>query len=235
MQDLSQGIVARTGFSLRNGLLFYKHWLVVPHSSSFILIIISEFHSSPIGGHFGEIKTYQRIASKLCWVGMRSDIAKFVPECETCQRNKSLTTTPVGLLQPLPLPLHVWNETTMDFIEGLLRVEGCSTILIVVDLLSKYAHFMNLKHPYSAKTVETVFVKEIVRLHDIPSSIITDRDKIFLSHFWKEIFWQRTILKNSIAYHLQTDGQSEVVNHCLKAYLRCFSSDKPQQWNKWLS
>ena len=77
---------------------------------------------------------------------------------------------------------------TMDFIEGLRRVEGCSTILVVVDHLSKYAHFMSLKHPYSAQTVAAIFVKEIVRLHGIPYSIITDRDKIFLSHFWKEIF-----------------------------------------------
>ena len=116
----------------------------------------------------------------------------------------------------------------MDFIEGLPRVEGCSTILVVVDRLSKYVHFMSLKHPYFAQTVATVFVKEIVRLHGIPSSIIIDRDKIFLSHFWKEIFrLQGTILKKSTAYHPQIDGQSEVVNCYLEANLCCYSSNKP--------
>ena len=124
----------------------------------------------------------------------------------------------------------------MDFIEGLPKVEGCSTILVVVDRLSKYADFMSLKHPYFAQTVATVFVKEIGRLHDIPSSIIIDRDKIFLSHFWKEIFrLQGTILKKSTAYHPQIDGQSKVVNRYLEACLCCYSSDKPRQWNKWLS
>ena len=102
--------------------------------------------------------------------------------------------------------------------------------------LSKYADFMSLKHPYFAQTVATVFVKEIGRLHDIPSSIIIDKDKIFLSHFWKEIFLlQGTILKKSIAYPPQTDGQSKVVNRYLEAYLCCYLSDKPRQWNKWLS
>ena len=76
----------------------------------------------------------------------------------------------------------------MDFIEGLPKVEGCSTILVVVDCLSKYAHFVCLKHPYSAKTVAAAFVKEIVRFHGLPISIISDRDQIFMSHFWKEIF-----------------------------------------------
>ena len=98
MQDLTQGTVAHTGFSLQNALLFYKHRLVVPRSSSFIPMIITEFHSSTIGGHSGEIKTYQHIALELYWVGMRFDIAKFVRECETYQCNKSLTTTPLGLL-----------------------------------------------------------------------------------------------------------------------------------------
>ena len=124
----------------------------------------------------------------------------------------------------------------MDSIEGLPKVEGCSTILVVVDRLSKYAHFVCLKHPYSTEMVVAIFVMEIVRLHGLPISIISDRDKIFMSHFLLEIFrLQGIVLKRSTAYHPQKDGQSEVVNRCIEAYLRCFSLGKPRQWPKWVS
>ena len=152
---------------------------MVPCTSSLIPLIITEFHSTPI------IEFHSTpIASELYWVGMRS---KFEAECDTCQRIKTLSATPAGLLQPNTLPLLVWEEITMDFIEGLPKVDGSSTILLVVDHWSKYAHFICLKHPFSAQSVVAIFVTEIVRLHGVPS-IISRRGQICMSHFWKEIF-----------------------------------------------
>ena len=124
----------------------------------------------------------------------------------------------------------------MDFIDGLPKSEGYTVILVVVDKLSKYAHFVPLRHPYTTKTVAAAFLREVVRLHGIPESIISDRDPVFLSHFWRELFkLQGTNLKRSSSYHPQTDGQSEVVNRSVETYLRCFASDTPKQWAKWLS
>ena len=124
----------------------------------------------------------------------------------------------------------------MDFIEGLPKSGGQETIFVVVDCFSKYAHFLGLKHPFDAKIVADLFVKEVVRLHGFPQSIVSNRDKIFLSNFWKELFrLVETKLNRSTAYHPQTDGQPEVVNRSVKIYLRCFCGERPRECIKWLS
>lgn len=105
----------------------------------------------------------------------------------------------------------------------------------MVDRLSKYGHFLPLKHPYSAQSVAHLFAKEIVRLHGIPKDIVSDRDTVFCSQFWQHIFQlQGVALHMSTAYHPQSDGQSEVLNRCLETYLRCFCSQQPHLWADWL-
>lgn len=101
----------------------------------------------------------------------------------------------------------------MDFIEGLPKVNGKSIILTVVDRFSKYAHFIALGHPYSASSVDRAFFDEIVRLHGIPSSIVSEWDLVFTSNFWKEFFRLAGVKRHlSSVFHLQADGQSEVVD-----------------------
>lgn len=224
-----------TRFSLQQGVLKYKGRLVLSKTSTLIPAILHTYHDSVLGGHSAFLRTYKRLTVDLYLEGMKSDVKKYVEECLICQQNKNLAVSSVGLLQLLDVPTRIWEDVTMGFIEGLPKYEGCDAILVVVDRLSKYVHFLAIKHTFTAKTVAAKFIQEVVRLHGFPRSIISDRDKIFISHFWTELFRvQGTKLKRSTAYHPQTDGQTEVVNKCVEHFLRCFCCKRPRKWNQWL-
>lgn len=123
----------------------------------------------------------------------------------------------------------------MDFITGLPSSNGFIVILVVIDRLSKYGHFSPLKTDYSSKSVAKDFVKTVVKLHGIPKTIVSDRDKVFLSHFWQQLFKLiGTSLHMSTAYHPHSDSQSEYLNKCLEMYLRCFTYDSPKDWARLL-
>ena len=110
-------------------------------------------------------------------------IQQYIRECDTCQRNKNQALSPAGLLQPLPIPENTWTDVAIDFIAGLSNAIGVDTVMVVVDKMTKYAHLCSLSHPYNAKEVRALFVKEIVQLHGFPISIVSDRDRLFMSTF----------------------------------------------------
>lgn len=166
---------------------------------------------------------------------MKKDIKKFITKCYTCQQNKYETVAPPGLLHPLPIPDRTWSDISMDFIVGLPNCKGNSVIMVVVDRLSKYTHFVPMSHPYSATSVAQSFIDNVFKLHGLPNTIVSDQDPVFIGHFWKELFrLQNSKLCLSSGYHPQTDGQTEVMNRCLETYLRCFIAGQPKKWVQWL-
>lgn len=123
---------------------------------------------------------------------------------------------------------------SLDFVEGLPVSRGMNYVLVVVDKFSKFSHFVPLKHPFTAVSVAKVFLQQIYRLHGMPTTIISDRDRIFTSHFWKALFSMAGVcLSMSTAYHPQSDGQTERVNQCMETFFRCFVHACLNKWVDW--
>lgn len=160
-----------------------KNKLVVGKDATLRSELLKLFHSSPIAGHSRVSATLQRLKSYFYWKGQTKDVRQFIRHCDTCQRSKNETVAPPGLLNPLPIPQHVFSDISMDFIGGLPKSKGKDTIFVVVDRLTKYAHFMALSHPYVAADVAQVFSDQVYKLHGWPTTIVSDRDAVFLSAF----------------------------------------------------
>jgi hypothetical protein len=167
---------------------------------------------------------------------MKQYLNNKIAECPVCQISKTERVPYPGLLDPLPIPHRKWSEISLDFVEGLPTSKGKNVILVVVDRLTKYSHFLPLSHPYTVKEVANIFIKNIIKLHGPPTVITSDRDRIFQSKVWKDIFSALQIeLHFSTAYHPESDGQTERVNQCLEQYLRCMTFAEPKKWMQWLA
>ena len=133
---------------------------------------------------------------------MKTDIENYIKQCQVCQHTKHSHQHPSGLLQPLPIPEGVWTALSMDFIEGLPKSEGYSIILVVVDRFTKFAHFIPVKHPYTALQIAQLFMDNIVKLHGLPKAFVTNKDIVSVSQFWKQLFkLYKVQLQFSTAYH----------------------------------
>lgn len=163
---------------------------------------------------------------------MKADVKAYVSNCQVCQQAKPEHSKVPGLLQPLPIPQQAWQIVSMDFIDGLPKSQRFDTILVVVDKFTKYGHFIPLSHPYTAMSAAQLFHNNFFKLHGLPEMIISDRDKVFTSTFWQELF---KLTETTSAYHPQTDGQTKHLNQCLETYLRCMVHSCPTKWSQWLA
>jgi hypothetical protein len=159
-------------------------------------------HDTKVGSHSGVLHTFKKLGQQFYWPDIHKAVQKYIRECEICQKTKAETLAPAGLLQPLPIPCQVWDDITLDFIEGLPVLQGRDTIMVIVDILRKFAHFLILCHPFTTKTVAEKFDEGVIKLHGMLKSIVNDRDPIFINHFWQKFFkMPGTKLQLSSAYH----------------------------------
>lgn len=198
---------------------------------------ISMHHDDPLQGHSGITKTMKKIQRNYTFPHMRSKITTYIKKCQQCQTNKAERHAKYGHIQFIEPPERLWDEVTMDFITKLplskdpVTKKQYDSILVMVDRLTKYSHFVPCSESYTAQDLGYLVLDRLVRYHGIPKTFITDRDKLFTSNFWKTLVaCMGTKHKLLTAYHPTTDGQTERMNQTLEVYLRHYVNVAQDNW-----
>ena len=238
LQDIREGYVVDPLYAPANAATREKHGLTqsadglwmrgdlvtVPANTHIRKFILRELHCSPYAGHFGVQRTQELISRYYWWPQMQAEVAAFVKGCVPCQRSKPAHGATAGKLQPLPVPEALWEDISMDFVGPLPRTpRGYDFILVVVDRLSKMAHFLPCTQNITAEQLARLLEARIFAVHGMPKSIVSDRGPQFMNA-WISDLYKRLGTKQtpSTAYHPETDGQTERVNRVLSEMLRHF-------------
>ncbi|WVZ75872.1 hypothetical protein U9M48_023894, partial [Paspalum notatum var. saurae] len=218
----------------KQGTVWYKNRICMPDVDSIKKLILSEAHDTAYSIHPGSTKMYHDLKERFWWYGMKRAVAEYVAVCDTCQHVKAEHQRPAGLLQPLKIPEWKWEEISMDFIVGLPRTQkGYNSIWVVVDRLTKVAHFIPVNTTYSGARLAELYISRIVCLHGVPKRIISDRGSQFTSRFWEQLHDSLdSKLRFRIAYHPHTDGQTERTNQILEDMLRACAIQYGTSWDK---
>ncbi|TQD86597.1 hypothetical protein C1H46_027863 [Malus baccata] len=216
-----------------DGMLMQENRMYVPNNEELKKEILDEAHCSAYAMHPGGTKMYHTIRPFYYWPGMKREIAEYVSRCIVCQQVKAERKKPFGRLQPLPVPQWKWENITMDFVYKLPRTEnGFDGVWVVVDRLTKSAHFIPVREKSSLNKLAQLFISKVVKYHGVPVNIISDRDPRFTSKFWtafQEALGTRLLY--STAYHPQTDGQSERTIQTLEDMLRSSVMQFGDSWH----
>jgi len=175
-------------WSISEGLLYYKDRLCILDNEDLQTLITKTCHNSKIAGHFGQEKTLEIIKRDFYWKRITDWINDYVRSCTTCQQAKAPRQARFELLSPLQMPYTAWSSTSIDFITQLPNSAGYTQIMVVVDRFTKMAHFIGLQENATAKEMAEAFLKEVWKLHELPSEIISDMDAKFAGEFWTSLF-----------------------------------------------
>jgi hypothetical protein len=218
-------------------VIWFGKCLVVPVDPEIRKTIFDEAHMSKFSIHPSSTKMYQDLKQNFWWSNMKVDIARYVAECDTCHLMKESHLKSAGVLQPLSIPMWKWDDISMDFIVGLpLTARKKDSIWVIMDRLTKTAHFIVVHTTYLVQQYAELYMDQVVRLHGIPKTIISDRGTQFVACFWEQLHeCLGTKLIRSSSYYPQTDGQTERMNHILEDMLRASILHFDKSWDKCLS
>jgi hypothetical protein len=215
------------------GVLWFEDRLVVPKNPELRKKLLDEAHLSKFSMHPGNNKMYHDLRSLYWWTRMKREIAKYISECDTCQRVKTSHLKVAGTLQPLPIPSWKWEDLNMDLIVGLPNTSRHhDSIWVIVDRLTKTTHFLPVHNTHRAEKYAEIYIDQIVRLHGIPRTIVSDRGAPFVARFWEQLQESLgTHVIRSSAYHPQTERVNQILEDMLRACVLPYGKN----WDKCLS
>jgi hypothetical protein len=215
------------------GIVWFNDRIVVPKDAEVRQNFLDEAHLSRYSIHPESTKMYQDLKQHYWWTKMKIEIARYVARCGNYRRVKAIHMKTAGPLQPLSIPTWKWEDISMDFIMGLPKTaKGFDSIWVIIDRLTKIAHFLFVKTKYTVVAYAELYIARILSLHGVPKTIVSDRGPQFVSKFWEEL--HRSLvskLLHILAYHPQTSGQTERVNQILEDMLRACVLEFPQKWD----
>ena len=221
--------------SVVDGIVLKLGKTFIPNNRELRTKLLEVYHDNPLSGHLGYQKTKERISRNCYWSQLEKDVDSWLRSCTTCQKNKTSTKKPFGMLKPIEIPSKNWEVIHMDFI-GPLPVSGNNkfdTILTVIDRLSKMVHLIPTHQTATASDTARLVFDNVIKYHGVPDSIISDRDTRFTSNFWKELTNMMGIkLRMSSAFHPETDGLCERTNRTVIQLLRNDSNLKASNWSE---
>jgi transposase InsO family protein len=219
------------------GVVWFGQRLVVPQDQDLRKEILDEAHLSKFTIHPGTTKMYRDLRENFWWSNMKGEIAEYVSSCDTCQRIKASHLKTSCQMQPSSIPAWKWDDISMDFIVDLpLMPRKHDSIWVIVDRLTKTAHFIPVHTTYSAECYAEIYIDLVVRLHGVPKTILSDRGTQFVARFWAQVHESLGIkLIHSSSYHPQTDGETERVNQIVEDVLRAYVIHFDKSWDKSLA
>ena len=221
---------------VRGEWLYYRDRHYVPkHDDELWLYLLQQHHDVPSAGHCGQAKAFELIARDYTWFGMRKDVPRYIRNCHACQRSRTPRHRPSGILRLLPIPNWPRSSISMDFVTGLPWSDRNDAIWGVVDRLTKTRHFVSCRTTTSAPDLANLFLHHVWKLHGLPKNIISDRGPQFASDFWQQLCSRLVLSPHlSMAFHPETDGQTERANQTMEQILRAFVSHQQDDWSQWL-
>ena len=205
--------------------------LCIPHRSR--AFYLHEFHDSMGGGHQGAERTYEAMVSRVFWPNMWRSVQAYIRSCDSCQRNKAASHAAAAPAQPLSRPARPWESISIDFMDLPATPRGHDSVLVATDRFSRSVHIMPTSRSVTADGTVDLLLAGVVRLHGLPSSIVSDRDARFTSALWRGM-WEAfgTSLNMTTAHRPQADGQSERSNRSVQTVLRHFCNSLGTNWDQ---
>src|ERR1700675_4255352 len=231
-QDKSRGLVRSAEWLETDGLLLFRGKIYVPNDRDLRRRIVKQHHDSRIAGHPGRWKTLELVSRSYWWPQMSRYIGLYTKMCDLCCRTKVQRHKPFGELHPTATLAARWDTISVDFIVELLEAHGYDVIMVVVDSLSKQAHFIPTTSNVTTEGTANLFLHEVWKHHGLPNSVLLDRGTQFTSVFIKSLYKALGIrMSTSTAHHPQLDGQTECANQELEQYLRSYVNERQDNWD----